>query len=48
MLRKYRQDPRMKGALTFGMNAIVSQGLVAADSDLPEPVLQVGMAVELD
>ena len=46
VLQSYRQDPRMKGALTFGMNAIVTRGLVPAASDLPEPVLSVGMAVE--
>ena len=46
VLQAYRQDVRMNGALTFGMNAIVSSGLVAAASDLPEPVLSVGMAVE--
>jgi hypothetical protein len=28
-LRHYRQDPRLNGALTFGMNAIVSVGLEA-------------------
>jgi uncharacterized protein YcbX len=48
VLQQYRRDARMDGALTFGMNAIVSQGLVPAASDLPEPVLQVGMAVECD
>ena len=47
VLQSYRQDPRMKGGLTFGMNAIVTRGLVPADSDLPEPVLSVGMAVQL-
>ena len=46
VLQSYRQDPRMKGALTFGMNAIVTRGLVPAASDLPEPVLSVGMAVQ--
>ena len=25
-LQAYRQDPRLKGALTFGMNAIVTEG----------------------
>lgn len=48
VLKAYRRDPRMKGALTFGMNAIVTQGLVPAASDLPEPVLSVGMSVECD
>ena len=47
VLQAYRQDPRMNGALTFGMNAIVSSGLVPAASDAPEPVLSVGMAVEV-
>lgn len=48
VLQAYRRDPRMNGALTFGMNAIVTQGLVPAASELPEPVLSVGMAVECD
>jgi hypothetical protein len=26
-LAAYRADPRMKGALTFGMNAIILQGV---------------------
>ena len=47
VLQSYRQDPRMKGALTFGMNAIVTRGLVPAASDEPEPVLSVGMTVTL-
>jgi uncharacterized protein YcbX len=45
VLQTYRRDDRMKGALTFGMNAIVTSGLVPASSDEPEPVLSVGMAV---
>jgi hypothetical protein len=48
VLQDYRRDSRMNGALTFGMNAIVTQGLVPAASELPEPVLSVGMAVECD
>ncbi|MEY2805385.1 MAG: hypothetical protein RL657_2721 [Pseudomonadota bacterium] len=47
VLQSYRQDPRMNGALTFGMNAIVTRGLVPAASEQPEPVLSVGMAVEV-
>jgi uncharacterized protein YcbX len=46
VLKDYRRDPRMNGALTFGMNAIVTQGLVPAASEWPEPMLSVGMAVE--
>jgi uncharacterized protein YcbX len=48
VLKDYRRDPRMNSALTFGMNAIVTQGLVPAASELPEPVLSVGMTVECD
>ena len=47
VLQSYRQDPRMNGGLTFGMNAIVTRGLVPAASDEPEPVLSVGMTVTL-
>ena len=39
-LRAYRQDPRLGGALTFGMNAIVRAGDGA--------VLRVGQAVSAD
>lgn len=38
MLRTYRQDARVNGAVTFGMNAIVTQGAGA--------VLQVGQRVQ--
>lgn len=48
VLQTYRADPRMNGALTFGMNALVSAGLVAAASEAAEPVLSVGMAVDFD
>ena len=27
MLQTYRQDPRLKGAISFGMNMIVLEGL---------------------
>ena len=40
MLQSYRQDARVRGAVTFGMNAIVLQGL--------EGVLRVGQAVTGD
>ena len=39
-LQAYRQDPRLNGAVTFGMNAIVLQG----DSQ----VLRVGQSVTAD
>ena len=39
-LRAYRQDPRLDGALTFGMNAIVLEG--------DGLVLRVGQAVHAD
>jgi len=39
ILRGYRQDPRMNGALTFGMNAIVSPGT--------EATLRVGRVVQV-
>ncbi|TNF59494.1 MAG: MOSC domain-containing protein [Burkholderiales bacterium] len=39
-LRAYRQDPRLDGALTFGMNAIVLEG--------DGLVLRVGQAVQAD
>ncbi len=45
VLQSYRADERMKGALTFGMNAVVSAGLVPAASDDPEPQLSVGMEI---
>jgi hypothetical protein len=45
VLRSYRQDARLKGQASFGMNAIVTQGLVAADSEEAEPVLKVSMKV---
>ena len=45
VLASYRQDAGLKGEVTFGMNAIVSQGLVAADSEDDEPVLRVSQAV---
>ncbi len=38
MLQTYRQDARVKGAVTFGMNAIILSGL--------ESVLSVGQAVQ--
>jgi uncharacterized protein YcbX len=38
VLQSYRQDARVNGAITFGMNAIVAGGL--------EHVLKVGQAVE--
>jgi hypothetical protein len=37
MLQTYRQDPRVNGALTFGMNAIVLGGI--------DHQLKVGQAV---
>ena len=48
VLHSYRQDERMQGALTFGMNAIVTRGLVSAAGTDPEPVLSVGMAVVVE
>jgi len=47
VLASYRQDARLEGAITFGMNAIVTEGLVPADSDAPEAVLKVGQAVQV-
>lgn len=47
VLQSYRADERMKGALTFGMNAVVSAGLVPAASDDPEPQLSVGMEISV-
>ena len=46
-LAGYRADPRMEGAVTFGMNAIVTQGLVAADSEEDEPVLRVSQPCQV-
>lgn len=40
MLQSYRQDPRLNGALSFGMNAIVLQG--------NECLLRVGQAITAD
>ncbi|MBC7860257.1 MAG: MOSC domain-containing protein, partial [Burkholderiaceae bacterium] len=40
MLQTYRQDPRLKGAITFGMNAIVIEG--------DGQVLRVGQLVSAD
>ena len=37
MLRTYRQDARVNGAITFGMNAIVREGA--------DQVLRVGQTV---
>jgi uncharacterized protein YcbX len=48
VLQSYRQDARMNGALTFGMNAIVTRGLVPAASTEPEPVLSVGMTIGVE
>ena len=47
VLASYRLDAGLKGEVAFGMNAIVTQGLVAADSEEPEPVLRVSQAVEV-
>ena len=46
VLAAYRRDAGLKGEVTFGMNAIVTQGLVAADSDEDEPVLRVSQTVQ--
>ncbi len=48
VLQACRQDDRMKGPLPFGMNAIVTRGLVPAAGNDPEPVLSVGMAVDVE
>jgi uncharacterized protein YcbX len=48
VLASYRRDAGLKGAVTFGMNAIVTQGLVAADSDEQEPVLRVSQSVVVE
>jgi uncharacterized protein YcbX len=40
MLRTYRPDPRLKGAISFGMNAIAAEGIGRA--------LQVGQVVSAD
>jgi len=45
VLESYRRDAGLKGEVAFGMNAIVTQGLVAADSEEAEPVLKVSMSV---
>ena len=47
MLASYRRDVGLKGEITFGMNAIVTTGLVPADSDEAEPVLRVSQTVEI-
>ena len=47
VLASYRQDARLEGAITFGMNAIVTAGLVPADGPEPEAVLKVGQAVDV-
>ncbi len=45
--RREDKKANKKGAVTFGMNAIVTEGLVPADSDEPEAVLKVGQAVQV-
>lgn len=47
VLAGYRQDARLQGAVSFGMNAIVTAGLAAADGSQPEAVLKVGQAVQV-
>ena len=47
VLASYRLDAGLKGEVTFGMNAIVTEGLVAADSEEDEPVLRVSQACQL-
>ena len=47
VLASYRRDAGLTGEVTFGMNAIVTQGLVAADSEDDEPVLRVSQTVEV-
>ena len=47
VLASYRRDIGIQGEVTFGMNAIVTQGLVAADSEEDEPVLRVSQQVEM-
>ena len=47
VLASYRRDIGIQGEVTFGMNAIVTQGLVAADSEEDEPVLRVSQQVEI-
>ncbi len=47
VLASYRRDAGLKGEVTFGMNAIVTQGLVAADSEEDEPVLRVSQACQV-
>ena len=47
VLAGYRQDARLQGAVSFGMNAIVTSGLVPADGPEAEAVLKVGQAVQV-
>ena len=47
VLASYRRDAGVKGEVSFGMNAIVTHGLVAADSEDDEPVLRVSQPVQL-
>jgi hypothetical protein len=43
VLQSYRQDRRLDGAISFGMNAIATQGV----SEDVEPVLRVGQVLDL-
>ena len=47
VLAAYRRDAGLKGEVTFGMNAMVTEGLVAPESEEAEPVLRVSQAVEM-
>jgi len=47
VLASYRLDAGLKAEVTFGMNAIVTQGLVAADSEEDEPVLRVSQTCQV-
>jgi len=43
VLQSYRQDRRLDGAISFGMNAIATQGV----SEDVEPVLRVGQVLDI-
>jgi uncharacterized protein YcbX len=43
VLQSYRQDRRLDGAISFGMNAIATQGV----SEEVEPVLRVGQVLDI-
>jgi uncharacterized protein YcbX len=45
VLQSFRANARMKGAVTFGMNAIIAPPAPGVGEDAQEPLLQVGQRV---